>query len=359
MLSERIREELAPVAPHAFQLWVYVFYNKRGLTETFGRCGHWDAKLKFEDFVVGFNQAAERFMMVDVGGKKEAADAKLKGTCSLRAQPPVVLSRHPVHLEDNIRLPQTFKILFGGKDAFSTVRDSSTLTCRAGCHDNGYVTTLRSAITNGYRDKLLLLPGYEQVCTLLFGLLICMPLNGASIKQVAKDIEELALPTMTIPQLFMPQKMVNLPAAAKAPGPAAILVRPSKARSMSVCSNRSTRSDTAAPPVTVEAKSEPEAAPKQKTPSPPVPVPIAPAPPASAPPAPAAATPPVSSYASALLMLQDRPDTPELDCDGGSVTSDSNESLTDPRASPTPMGKKFINPDLVACLSYSHVKYPS
>ena len=29
--------------------------------------------------MIGFNQATERFMMVDVGGAKEAADAKIKG----------------------------------------------------------------------------------------------------------------------------------------------------------------------------------------------------------------------------------------------------------------------------------------
>ena len=32
-----------------------------------------------EDFVVGFNQGNERFMMVDVGHDKGAVDAKIKG----------------------------------------------------------------------------------------------------------------------------------------------------------------------------------------------------------------------------------------------------------------------------------------
>lgn len=62
-----------------FHLWVYLFYNKRGLLETFTRVGLSPARLKFDDFVIGFNQAAERFLMVDVGGGKEAADAKIKG----------------------------------------------------------------------------------------------------------------------------------------------------------------------------------------------------------------------------------------------------------------------------------------
>jgi len=37
------------------------------------------AKAKFDDFITGFNQAAERFIMLDVGSAKEGADAKIKG----------------------------------------------------------------------------------------------------------------------------------------------------------------------------------------------------------------------------------------------------------------------------------------
>jgi len=47
--------------------------------DTLGRSGHPVAKAKFDDFIIGFNQAAERFLMVDVGSAKEAADAKIKG----------------------------------------------------------------------------------------------------------------------------------------------------------------------------------------------------------------------------------------------------------------------------------------
>lgn len=38
------------------------------------------AKTKFDDFIMGFNQAAERFIMLDVGSAKEAADTKIRGT---------------------------------------------------------------------------------------------------------------------------------------------------------------------------------------------------------------------------------------------------------------------------------------
>ncbi|KAJ6568366.1 hypothetical protein DFH09DRAFT_1155218 [Mycena vulgaris] len=137
--------------PRVLQLWVYVFFNRRGLTDTFRRAGLKALISKFDDFVMGFNQATERFLMVDVGNTKEAADAKLK-----------------VYLEDEIRLPETFKIVFGG------------------CHDNGYVANLHSQITAGYKEKLILLKSYTEM---------------------AAGIATLGLPSMTIPDLFMPQKI--------------------------------------------------------------------------------------------------------------------------------------------------------
>lgn len=79
-LSDHISQYLATnYGVNQYQLWVYMFLNKRGLMDTFGRAGNLLAKQKFEDFFIGFNQAAERFLMIDVGGEKEAADAKIKG----------------------------------------------------------------------------------------------------------------------------------------------------------------------------------------------------------------------------------------------------------------------------------------
>lgn len=117
MLAESVREDFtAKYQLDHFHLYVYVFYNKRGLVEAIGRAGHFNAKHKFDDFTFGFNQAAERFMMVDVGSGKEQADAKIKGVSpSLFFIPPGSKYPHTVHLEDNIRLPQTSKILFAGE----------------------------------------------------------------------------------------------------------------------------------------------------------------------------------------------------------------------------------------------------
>ncbi|PBK69703.1 hypothetical protein ARMSODRAFT_1018456 [Armillaria solidipes] len=165
-LSDSILQHLgANYGANQYQLWVYIFYNKRGLVETFGRLGLTTLKIKFDDFAMGFNQAAERFLMVDVGNGKEAADAKIKA-----------------HLEDDIRLPQTSKVIF------------------AGCHDNGYVTNLRSQITAGYKQKLILLKSYTDM---------------------AAGISELDLPTLTIPELFMPQKL-GQPLSSVPPGLATV-----------------------------------------------------------------------------------------------------------------------------------------
>ncbi|KAF7301397.1 hypothetical protein MIND_00704900 [Mycena indigotica] len=129
-----------------YQLSVYVFYNKSGLLDALGFTNK-----SLEEFVVGFNQATRRFLMVDVGDGKEAADAKMKA-----------------QLEDNIPLPQTFKIIFGG------------------CHDNGYASDLRSHITAGFRDKVVLLKGYAEM---------------------AREIAALALPHIDNAELFRAEKI--------------------------------------------------------------------------------------------------------------------------------------------------------
>lgn len=76
-MTESIKAQLEP---HQFQLHVYVFHNRRGLIATLKRSGNPEAAIMFDDFVVGFNQAAERFAMIDAGELKEGSDHKMKGT---------------------------------------------------------------------------------------------------------------------------------------------------------------------------------------------------------------------------------------------------------------------------------------
>ncbi|KAJ2926792.1 hypothetical protein H1R20_g10298, partial [Candolleomyces eurysporus] len=97
------------------QLWAYVFLNKHGLTQTL-RATKLEAAEMLGDFMIGFSQASQRFMIVDVGALIEA----------------------------EICLPRTEKIIF------------------AGTHDGGYKTIFRSHITSGYKDKLVLLKTYDE-----------------------------------------------------------------------------------------------------------------------------------------------------------------------------------------------------
>ena len=64
--------------------------------------------------------------------------------------------------------------------------ECNSLTVHIGCHDNGYVTTLRSQITAGFKHKLILLPSYTEM---------------------AAGISELGLPSFTIPDLFLTKKL--------------------------------------------------------------------------------------------------------------------------------------------------------
>ena len=61
---------------------------------------------------------------------------------------------------------------------------------------------------------------------------------------------------------------------------------------------------------------------------------------------------PPPSYKSALQavhVVQERPNTPELDPAGSSASSDtSDESLTDPRPSPTSTKSRHVNPNIVS-----------
>jgi len=84
--ASRLTESIkAYLDPHQFQLHVYVFHNRRGLIATLKRCGYGDAAIMFDDFVAGFNQAAERFAMIDAGELKEGSDHKMRGTPAVPA----------------------------------------------------------------------------------------------------------------------------------------------------------------------------------------------------------------------------------------------------------------------------------
>ncbi|KAJ7772624.1 hypothetical protein DFH07DRAFT_1057426 [Mycena maculata] len=73
LLSDSTSQHLtANYGPRPFKLWVYVFFNKHGLIDVFRNVELTPLISKIEDFIIGFNQTAERFLMVDVGSKENA-----------------------------------------------------------------------------------------------------------------------------------------------------------------------------------------------------------------------------------------------------------------------------------------------
>ncbi|PPQ77359.1 hypothetical protein CVT25_010941 [Psilocybe cyanescens] len=285
-LSDAIMQHLASTnGVNRYQLWVYIFLNRRGLVDTFGRVGLAAAKTKFDEFIMGFNQAAERFLMLDVGSAKEAADAKIKAL-----------------LEDEIRLPQTEKIIFGG------------------CHDNGYVTTIRSHITAGFKNKLTLLRSYTDM---------------------AAGMNELELPSFTIPDLFISQKLgmptppshinsipVHMPTTVPTPAVPPPVERPKSHRpSLSIIQ----QGFDALPFASIE----PEDPCRKQPPQPP-------------------------SYSSAVQTLPKRAATPELDS-SGSTTCDESEhgSPNIPQISLTNSRSRRINPNIVSVKLRKYVSFPA
>ncbi|KAF9534146.1 hypothetical protein CPB83DRAFT_803828 [Crepidotus variabilis] len=234
-----------------YQLRVYIFLNKRGLSETLARVGLMPGRHKFEDFIAGFNQAAERFIMLDVGSAKEAADAKIKG-----------------------------------------------------CHDNGYATTLRSQITAGFKQKLILLRSYSDM---------------------AAGIDELDLPSFSIPDLFIAQKLASNPSPVHNPSQPA----PTSTASP-VPSPRSVVQDLGVKPVaqpglevlpfnSVERLEV--GTPKER------PAPL--------------------TYSSAVQATSKRAATPELDSSGSTISSDDSEdSLPKLRPSLAGVRSRRLTPNL-------------
>ncbi|KAF9229318.1 hypothetical protein BS17DRAFT_16202 [Gyrodon lividus] len=109
------------------QVWLTVYCNKSGLTDTLVNNEICTAG-EFETFILGFNQSSPLFSIVDVGSGKEAADAKIKECLRIFT-----------------RFPQTSLVFFGGG------------------HDNGYTSTLSHLENEGLLKKIILLRGYQTL----------------------------------------------------------------------------------------------------------------------------------------------------------------------------------------------------
>ncbi|KAJ7181694.1 hypothetical protein C8R43DRAFT_969999 [Mycena crocata] len=132
------------------QVWLTVYFNKVGLADTL-MSQNICTKEQFDEFCLGFSQAAPLFSMLDVGQGKEAADTKIKE-----------------YLRVFTRFPQTSFVFFGG------------------AHDNGYASALASLENEGFLHKLVLLRGYKDLPT---------------------ELKNLQLPELTIESVFMTHKL--------------------------------------------------------------------------------------------------------------------------------------------------------
>ncbi|GJE86088.1 CCCH-type zinc finger protein [Phanerochaete sordida] len=132
------------------EIWLTIYCNKKGLTETLIANEICTAE-QFDQFIMGFNQAAPLFSFVDAGVGKEAADSKIK-EC----------------LRVFTRFPQTSRVFFGG------------------AHDNGYTSTLNYLANEGLHHKLTILRGYRDF---------------------APEVKSLNLPFLDIHGLFMTEKI--------------------------------------------------------------------------------------------------------------------------------------------------------
>ncbi|KIY71607.1 hypothetical protein CYLTODRAFT_441129 [Cylindrobasidium torrendii FP15055 ss-10] len=130
LLTKGVQDSLVEIDPRISsraRLWAHIYCNKAGLSETMCTSNICTAE-QFENFCLGFNQAAPMFSIIDVGHGKEAADTKIKEFLRVFAH-----------------YPQTAYIYFGGG------------------HDNGYYASLTSLETQGLSHKIVLLHGYKEL----------------------------------------------------------------------------------------------------------------------------------------------------------------------------------------------------
>lgn len=185
----------------------------------------------------------------------------------------------------------------------------SRLMCNIylGCHDNGYVNSLRSQITAGFKQKLILLRSYSDM---------------------AAGIADLDLPVLTIPELFSTKKLVvtsptssatnivNDPPGLTRTSPRVPPASPLVHASMPLITSELGRDPSALAKLEVVAEALPGRRPSITT-----------------------------SYSSIVQCGQRRLPTPELDYNG-STTSDDEAS--DLYTTPVPTRSKPINPRIVS-----------
>ena len=179
--------------------------------------------------------------------------------------------------------------------------------CVLGCHDNGYVTNLRSQITAGFKQKLILLRSYAEL---------------------AAGIADLDLPVITISDLFLAEKLGTPHGAPTTPSAPPGLALTSSPRigpipnTAPVVVPLTLSEDNEAPCAIPELMVEPDVfAPRRLS----------------------------SSYSSAVRSFQKRAPTPDLDS-SSSTGSDTSDEVPD-HQHPAPTSRlRHINPKIVGGL---------
>jgi len=188
-------QDKCSISPDNIQLSIFVFLHKNGLANPLKVEGYIEYPLQFDKFLWGFSSAGSKILVVDVGPGKEAADNKLKA-----------------FLRDSVQLSPTSKVFVGVS------------------HDNGYAFDIEQLITEGYRDKLILLQGYDNL---------------------AVNIKALNLPILYIPGLFIAEKLPD--SSSRSPNPQTTLNTPEsspgkKPRGLSFKDGRRTSNNSAGRP---------------------------------------------------------------------------------------------------------------
>ncbi|KAG6878106.1 hypothetical protein C0993_012110 [Termitomyces sp. T159_Od127] len=174
-----------------------------------------------------------------------------------------------------------------------------------GCHDNGYVTNLRSQITAGFKHKMTLLRSYTEM---------------------AAGISDLELPVLTIPELFLERKLV-IPSQAALGGP---VVPVKTLRVGSVERPASPPAELDMPEQHQGSGTTPEQTLETENPAPPRRLSMP------------------SSYSSVVQVTQKRVTTPDLDS-SGSTTSEASDDLPE-LPIPTFRGSRHVNPTIVSLM---------
>ncbi|KAF7776060.1 hypothetical protein Agabi119p4_4453 [Agaricus bisporus var. burnettii] len=112
IITQSIAEYLTNEDIHVFgrlSFWISIYFNRTALKESFIETNYCTPD-QFDNFIAGFIHASPRFLAIDGGNSKDAAEAKIRE-----------------YLQVYTRFPQTLRVFFGGYDATTYMSTFSVL----------------------------------------------------------------------------------------------------------------------------------------------------------------------------------------------------------------------------------------